>query len=321
VIEYWKKSLIGNLKVYTPEEFRNTRNGHEMLSDHIGDTRWSESILGGSLPSKSLRQILTEAGEKVNWVVSDLLVEGEHTLLDGLAKFSGKTTLVMHLLAAVRAGEPFLGEPTRKLRVLYLTEQGNTFREAILDAGLDPDDDGFQVVQWRDVSDIDWPRLVSLAVQKCKAENRGIFVCDTFAAFSGIEGTEENNSGDIKQKMAPLKWAAETHGLAVLTTRHSGKDGRGRGSSQFEAEADILVSIRRKDGQGAESVRELEIIGRHGFKHLNIDKTPDGYDNLQRIALMLTHTSHACTSGRVNPSAGPYLYASCNVGQPHRNPL
>ena len=42
---------------------------------------------------------------------------------------------------------------------------------------------------------------------------------------------------------------------------------------------------------------------------------------LQRIALMLTHTSHACTSGRVNPSAGPYLYASCDVGQPHRNPL
>jgi hypothetical protein len=36
---------------------------------------------------------------------------------------------------------------------------------------------------------------------------------------------------------------------------------------------------------------------------------------------MLTHTSHACTSGRVNPSAGPYLHASCDVGQPHRNPL
>jgi hypothetical protein len=80
--------------------------------------------------------------------------------------------------------------------------------------------------------------------------------------------------------MEPLKRAANIDGLAVLTTRHSGKDGKGRGSSQFEAEADILVSLRRKDGNQPETVRELDIIGRYGAKRLNIDKTPDGYDNL-----------------------------------------
>jgi len=280
VIEYWRNSRIGNLKVYTPEEFRNMRNGHQKVSDHLGDTRWSETFSDIVLPAKSLREIVEEAGEKTNWIVFNILATGEHTLLDGLAKFSGKTTFVMHCLKAVRAGEPFLGEATRRARILYLCEQGNNFREAIEDAGLDLDDEGFKVVQWRDVSDIAWPRLITAAVNMCKAEDRGILVCDTFAAFSGIAGTEENNSGDIKQKMAPLKRAAEVAGLAVLTTRHSGKDGRGRGSSQFEAEADVLISLRPKDSQGSESVRELEIIGRHGRHRMNIDKTPDGYDDL-----------------------------------------
>jgi DNA polymerase I len=281
----WKHTRIANLEDLSPEEYQTKYcgNGHKTLSDQR-DSRGS--ILGQKetdgliLPVKSLRDIVEEAEESPDWIIKDILKAGELTLLDGMAKLSGKTTFVMHSLKAIRDGEPFLGDATKRARILYLCEQGNNFKEAIEDAGLNIDDEGFKVVQWRDVTDVDWLRLIAAAVNMCKTEGREILICDTFAAFSGMTSTEENNSGDIKQKMEPLKRAANIDGLAVLTTRHSGKDGKGRGSSQFEAEADILVSLRRKDGNQPETVRELDIIGRYGAKRLNIDKTPDGYDNL-----------------------------------------
>jgi len=281
----WKNTRLGNLEVLSLDDYieKYSTNGHKIHSaqrDTTGSVVGQNEFLEVTLPAKTLRDIVQEAEETPDWILQDILKAGELTLLDGRAKLSGKTTLVMHGLKAVREGEPFLGDMTRRARILYLCEQGNNFKEAIEDAELDLDDYGFKVVQWRDTHDIPWPALIASAVRICKEEKREILVCDTFAAFSGIAGTEENNSGDIKQKMEPLKRAANIEGLAVLTTRHSGKNGKGRGSSQFEAEADILVSLKRKDGQGPETVRDLEILGRYGSKRLNIDKTPDGYDNL-----------------------------------------
>jgi hypothetical protein len=281
----WKHTRIGNLEDLSPKEYQTKycENGHKTLSDqrdNRGSTVGQKETRGLILPVKSLRDIVEEAEESPDWIIKDILKAGELTLLDGMAKLSGKTTFVMHSLKAIRDGEPFLGDATKKARILYLCEQGNNFKEAIEDAELNIDDEGFKVVQWRDVTDVDWPRLIAAAANMCKMEGREILICDTFAAFSGMTSTEENNSGDIKQKMEPLKRAANIDGVAVLTTRHSGKDGKGRGSSQFEAEADILVSLRRKDGNQPETVRELDIIGRYGAKRLNIDKTPDGYDNL-----------------------------------------
>src|SRR5829696_4205697 len=97
------------------------------------------------LPIKSLREVVAEAEEAPDFVVKNLLKKGELTDLSGLAKYSGKTTLVMHMLKAVRTGELFLGEPIKEARILYLTEQGNNFKEAIEHAGLDLDDEGFVV--------------------------------------------------------------------------------------------------------------------------------------------------------------------------------
>jgi hypothetical protein len=195
----------------------------------------------------------------------------------GLAKYSGKTTLVMHMLKAVRTGDPFLGEPTKEARILYLTEQGNNFKEAIESAGLDLDDEGFVVVQHRDVRAEEWEDLIEKAIRLCEKDGRNIFVVDTFAAFTKLVGSEENNSGDIRERMEPLKKAAQSHDLAVLVIRHAGKDGRGRGSSQFEAEVDIVATLKRPEGNHAETVRQLETIGRHGATKLNIELTEEGY--------------------------------------------
>jgi hypothetical protein len=183
----------------------------------------------------------------------------------------------MHALKAVRTGDLCLGEPTKKARILYLTEQGNNFKEAIENAALDLDDDGFVVVQHRDVRGEEWEELIEKSIKLCEKDNLDILVVDTFAAFTKLAGSEENNAGDIRERMEPLKKAAQSHGLAVLIVRHAGKDGKGRGSSQFEAEVDIVATLKRPEGNHAETVRQLETIGRYGATKQNIDLTEEGY--------------------------------------------
>ena len=240
-------------------------------------TKESEFGENEYLPVKSLREVVAEAEEAPDFIVKDLLKRGELTDLSGLAKYSGKTTLVMHLLKAVRTRDQFLGEPTKQASVLYLTEQGNNFREAIQNASLDLDDDGFVVVQHRDVRDEGWKDLIEKAVKVCERDYHDVLVVDTFAAFAELVGSEENNAGDIHERMEPLKKAAQSHDLAILLVRHAGKDGKGRGSSQFEAEVDIVATLKRPEGNHAESVRQLETIGRYGVTKLNIELTEEGY--------------------------------------------
>jgi DNA polymerase-1 len=229
------------------------------------------------LPVKTLREVVAEAEETPEFIVKDVLKKGELTDLSGLAKYSGKTTLVMHMLEAVRAGDLFLGEPTKKARILYLTEQGNNFKEAIEKAALDLDDDGFVVVQHRDVRGEEWEKLIEKAIKLCEKDGRDVLIVDTFAAFTKLIGSEENNAGDIRSRMEPLKKAAQSHGLAVLVIRHAGKDGKGRGSSQFEAEVDIVATLKRPEGNHADTVRQLETIGRYGATKQNIELTEEGY--------------------------------------------
>ena len=133
------------------------------------------------------------------------------------------------------------------------------------------------VVQHRDVRGEEWEGLIEKAIKLCEWNGRGVLVVDTFAAFTKLAGSEENNAGDIRQRMDPLKKAAQSHDLAVLVIRHAGKDGRGRGSSQFEAEVDIVATLKRPEGNHAEAVRQLETICRYGATKLNIELTEEGY--------------------------------------------
>jgi hypothetical protein len=86
--------------------------------------------------------------------------------------------------------------------------------------------------------------------------------------------------------MRPLQEAA-AKGLAVCITRHERKGGgevgeSGRGSSAFGGAVDIILSIRRADGNVRPTVRVIESLSR--FEEtpdkLVIELTPDGYRSL-----------------------------------------
>jgi hypothetical protein len=232
---------------------------------------------GRLLPTVSLKEITEEAAENQDFFVYPLFRKGTLVLFVGAPKLSGKTTLLFCAMRAMFDGEPFIGDPTHKAKVLYLSEQGNDLVRAMQTSGIDVEDtESIQVVQYRDIWRDPWAENIESAVLTAEDQGREILVVDTFAAFSKLRGSEENDSGSIQERLEPLKTAAHAHGLAVLLVHHSGRDSWIRGSSAFDGTVDIITHLSRREGQQSESERKLTAIGRCAPLSLNVELTEEG---------------------------------------------
>ena len=80
--------------------------------------------------------------------------------------------------------------------------------------------------------------------------------------------------------MAVVREVAQKYDLAVTVLRHAGKSGKARRSTQFEADADIVLTLKHAEGNQPETVRVLEGNGRFDIipRRLQIELTEDkGY--------------------------------------------
>jgi AAA domain-containing protein len=83
------------------------------------------------------REIAAMTPEGVAWVIEPWIAADCTTLLLGKAKAAGKTTFVLRLVAALLDGNEFLGKPTQKTSVVYLSEQSpESLQPALEKAGL-----------------------------------------------------------------------------------------------------------------------------------------------------------------------------------------
>jgi hypothetical protein len=233
-----------------------------------------------ALPVRTVEEVISEAGEKVPWVIENLLARGAVTDCSGLAKKGGKTTFWCHAIASGASGEDFAGFSTTPAKYLYLTEQGNNFAEALRESGLEQYPEHIKIVQFKDVPGAEWEELIMKAGVETKRLGLDGLIVDTFAVFARLKGTEENDSGAVAERMRVLRLVAQTYDIAVVLIRHAGKDGTPRGSSAFEAEADICITIARPEGRHAPTVRKIAGIGRYGEWERNIQLTEGGYISL-----------------------------------------
>jgi hypothetical protein len=220
---------------------------------------------------RTARQVAAEAPENPPWILDGFVAEGATTELDGKLKASGKTTLLMAMIARIIEGQRFLDRATTRTGVLILTEQNVTsFRAALARAGLLARDD-VVVLFWADSRELSWPVVTQVAVAKAKELGYRLLIVDTLSQFAGISGDAENSSGAALEAMRPLQEAA-ADGLAVVISRHERKGGgevgeSARGSSAFSGAVDIVLSLRRAEGQTRESVRVIQALSR-------FDETP-----------------------------------------------
>lgn len=257
-----------------------TREGLQALIRVVPATPESYSVAPPVGPAETNFRWYTafDIGSQVmaetTWRAHGLLADGSITELDGKVKRAGKTTLILALSRAVLTGEDFLGKPTARSEVVYLTEQGpRTFREALRRAGLLERRD-LHVLYWHDTRGQEWQHVVAEAVAKCHATGAHVLVIDTLSQFVGLRGDAENSSGDALLAVQPLQEAvASDHALAVLFSRHERKAGgevgdSGRGSSAFAGAVDIVLSLRRPEGYASPTQRVLHALSR-------FDETPD----------------------------------------------
>jgi DNA-binding transcriptional ArsR family regulator len=113
-----------------------------------------------------------------------------------------------------------------------------------------------------------------------------LLVIDTLPQFAGLKGDSENNSGDALAAMEPLLQAAAS-GIGVILVRHERKSGgdigdSGRGSSAFAGAVDIVLSLRRPEGNARKTLRVLHAISRFSETpaEILVELTEDGYISL-----------------------------------------
>jgi predicted ATP-dependent serine protease len=160
-----------------------------------------------------------------------------------------------------------------------LTEQGNNIAEAIKKAGLDERNEGLRILRRSHASGVPWPDVVAAALKEVERVSAGILIVDTVNRFAGLDADKEGNAGDVAAAMTPLIDAAQIHNIAVLSIRHANKAGLGRGSTQFEHDVDILLNLKRVEGNGRDNERILEGVGRYDSipDKLTIELTENGY--------------------------------------------
>ena len=236
-----------------------------------------------NLRFRTAREIAAETPENPDWVAGPWVAAGSITEVVGKAKAAGKTTFLAHLVRSVLNGEPFLGKPTVKTQVVYLTEEKDgTLREALGRVELSQRDD-LHFLPWHMTREVPWPRVVEIAVQKCHDVGAKLLVVDTLPQFAGFKGDQENNTGNALEALEPLQRAA-AEGIAVVMVRHERKSGgdvgvSGRGSSAFAGAVDIVLSISRPKEGGETNARVIAALSRFDEtpSQVTVELTPDGY--------------------------------------------
>jgi hypothetical protein len=224
-------------------------------------------------PFRSASEIATATLEEPPFIAKPWLAEGALTEIDGKIKSAGKTTFATHMCRAILDGSDFLGEPTRRSPIVYLSEQSAaTFREALRRAHL-LDRDDFRVLFWQDTIGAKWPDVVRAARDEAARIGAKVLAVDTLAQFTGLRGDAENNAGAALEAVAPLQEAAAVDSLGVVILRHERKGGgdvgdSGRGSSAFAGAVDVVLRLRRPEGVVRSGVRVLDALSR-------FDQTPD----------------------------------------------
>ena len=268
----YRTPTLDEVAALIPEGETWWRQPHEMGAATLPGLPLPKPVaIPTSIPYVTALEIAASTSEKPDWLVPGFVALQAITEIDGAIKRSGKTTWITHLVAAVLDGGYFLGQPTRKTKVVYITEQQRgPFREALNRAGLIGRGDELRIVCRRDVAHMPWPELVAIVAADARRDGFGLLIVDTLAVLAGIR--EENDAGAAALAMQPLQDAAHD-GLAVIVARHERKGGgvvgeSARGSSAFAGDADIILQLRRPEGNQPSTRRVIESLSRY-------DETPE----------------------------------------------
>lgn len=163
-----------------------------------------------------------EAGQKLEWLVENIWVQGGTGMLAGPPK-TGKTWLIIDLAVSIASGTPFLGkfDATQGPVIIYSPEGPQSclddrIRQVAERRGLNHKDLYIYIVSSKDLSLDDKSDQETIS-QAFESIQPSLAIFDPFAeCFLG----DENRSDDVKVMTNFLTLMARQYGIASVVTHH-----------------------------------------------------------------------------------------------------
>lgn len=198
--------------------------------------------------------------ESLGWIVKGLLPRAELAVIYGESG-SGKSFLMLDLVAAIASGREWQGRKVKRGRVVIVAAEGaGGFRKRLLayamETGISLDQIDIGVIAAN--PDLLGDDDLSMAYAINASGGASVVVIDTLAA--SMPGGNENSGEDMGLVLAHCKRLHRETGALVVLIHHAGKDAtRGaRGWSGLKAAADVEVEITRSGDQRVARVSKLK---------------------------------------------------------------
>jgi hypothetical protein len=224
----------------------------ELLNAHCKEQFRSKKRVSRGPKTFTLRplsELLLEPEEETPWLVKGLLVKGGTSQLAGKPK-AGKTTLSRQVSLAVAKGEPFLGMPTIKGKVLYIAveEKKSELVRHFKSMGADPGLGDQILVHAASAPDECIDQLFDLAMEH-KPE---LIVLDTMLKIIRVK--DANAYAEMSAALEPLNQLARETGAHVMCLHHMGKADRDGadgvlGSTAIAGLFDTNLMLSRKENK------------------------------------------------------------------------
>lgn len=248
-------------------------------------------LKAAAAPKRSYPRLdLSQDVPPTDWVIEDLIVGSEATVMAGDSGV-GKSFITMAMALAVSGGEEkFLGLPVKRHGpVIYVDEENSAqlVLSRLRALGYDPaKHTGLEYLWYAGVDLAGEPdRLLEEALDLEPA----LIILDSLSRVA--MGVDENSNTDmtrlLRQGIVPL--ARET-GAAVLTVHHTPKEGQGsRGAGAIKAAADqelSVVAAKSRDSEGAYPTGALNVFPskpRRKGAHLKLSIVGDVEDGAVQV--------------------------------------
>lgn len=261
------QEFIDTLTV-TPNEYPWDKFKEEIKEKSEG--RYQIRIAKETIESKGI-------DTSINWLVDSLLAANSSTLLVAQEK-TGKTCLMLDMLAAIRTGKEFLGKATKQSKVLFINTDSSeaTFLKQVNDRwGNDEElDNQLPYVQ-------DWiadETGLQFLEDYCKANPGSVIVIDSIKGLSYPLDIDENTPA-IGKIVKEISSKICSNGCSVVFLHHVSKakgkyrTHKGTGHHSISSNVDQILLLEDLPNNKNE-VRRLSSLGSRFTRKFSIDYLP-----------------------------------------------
>lgn len=227
------------------------------------------------LKTVSAFDLVAEELGDIEWQLPGFIPAGGFVVLYGAPK-SGKTTLMMHMAAALAGAQEFDGKmPNLPFRVLWLDleQSRRTTQRRLREVRAHASMADFNVHQG---APPELPELLA-AVDFLKPE---IVFVDSLSRWLRLES--ENDNAEVIRTLGPILTAFQERDVSLVTIHHDrkseGEGGRNlRGASTLLAMVDVAIEVR-VEGDASSTLRRLSLVSRHdGQRQVLMRLTEEGF--------------------------------------------